>query len=321
MQRWRDDSQLLDELGLDATAFDAPGDLPDLVALQRRLEARITEGAQPVLKAPPARPVWMPWVGTALMVAAAAGLWLNMPADTAPVPPSPAAPLAPEAAAEVSVPPAPAPEARPAEVPREVGDLEGKGAKPTVWESPRVAAPLPDLAPPPPAARAPARKRAPAPSAPPVAVEAPVSPQPPSSPPRVGDLQAQLALYEAGRDALRAGRHGIAIAHFEDYLKRFTDGELRREAEVSLLESLVRAGRHGRAAGLAGRLAKRTGLSHRRGEFLRVRAESLAHLGRCDAAEEAFGQAVQAQAGLNATGVLDALRHCRARETPEEVTR
>jgi TolA-binding protein len=346
MQRWRDDRQVLDELGLEASAFDASDDLPNVVDIKRRLEARIAEGAQPILEVPRVGVRWTPWIGAAAVVMATAGLWWVVGEDATPQQ-SERVVVEPQVLLEAGA-PAAAPSSEAVAMPSltpdddlmEAGDTAGKGAESLAVEPLPSAAPLP-VAEVPDASREKARKRprptrrteavtpSPAPDPKPVQVEASTSHQEPPIPevateqepaPRMGDLQAQLALYEAGRGALRAGNYAAARGHFEAYLSRFSDGELRQEAEVSLLEALVRSGRHRQVAAVAGRLAKRAGLVHRRGEFLRVRAESLARLGRCDTAETVFAEAVQAQAGLDATGVLEALRHCRDRQEAQEQT-
>ena len=122
----------------------------------------------------------------------------------------------------------------------------------------------------------------------------------------------QLALYERGRAALRGGKLTQAISTFEAYRRRFPRGELRTETGLSLLDALFRAGRLARAEALAAALLRDGVAAERRGEVLRVRAEALARLGRCDSAQQVFGLAVgHPGSGLTTERILNALRTCR----------
>ncbi|HEX2730281.1 MAG TPA: hypothetical protein VHM70_01700 [Polyangiaceae bacterium] len=56
------------------------------------------------------------------------------------------------------------------------------------------------------------------------------------------DLQREVAVLDAARGALAAGRVGDALRHLSDYAKRFPRGRLRLEAEVLRIEVLASSG-------------------------------------------------------------------------------
>ncbi|MEZ4268438.1 MAG: hypothetical protein R3F39_18895 [Myxococcota bacterium] len=177
--------------------------------------------------------------------------------------------------------------------------------------APNAAAPAsrPPVAP---SAAAPVAAEAPAPKAPPsdspAAVGAIEEGQPEIPPAETSTLAAQLALYEAGRAALRAGEFGKAAASFHQYVAGYPEGELVGEAQLSRLEALARGGRAAEAERLATRLLAQGGLAGRRAEVARVRGEQLVKLGRCDEAKAAF----VAAGDLSAAQVETALARCEA---------
>ena len=156
----------------------------------------------------------------------------------------------------------------------------------------------------------------------PVAVEPVAEPAPEptiEAPAPTSTLEAQLALYEQGKQKLRGGDLSGAIALFEQYKRDYPSGELRLEADVSLLEALVRAGKLAKADAQAKRLLARGSLGSRRAEILRVRGEVQARRGACDAAEATLQAALAAGArSLSRDDVDAAVAHCRAEAGAEE---
>lgn len=126
-------------------------------------------------------------------------------------------------------------------------------------------------------------------------------------------LAEQLALYNKGRLALREERYRSAILHFETYLERFPNGELWQETSLSLLDALVHKKRHHRVAQLSSQLLQKPGLHSRHPELLRVQAESLARLGRCEEAEAAFQRLLRRDSSQVTLAIKrSALAKCRA---------
>jgi len=144
----------------------------------------------------------------------------------------------------------------------------------------------------------------------PTAPASPTQPVPAVRPPSLAD---EVAQYETGRRALRAGKLAEAIAAFEHYLDQFKQGELRPEAGLSLVEAYIKAGKPDRAEAVARTLVADPTLRSRRGELLRVRAEAYVLMGRCSEAKIVYTQALGAGGtDLTRDMVEAALRNCLA---------
>lgn len=141
----------------------------------------------------------------------------------------------------------------------------------------------------------------------------PSSPRPATSTVRPPSLADEMAQYEAGRRALRAGKLPEAIVAFERYLELFRDGELRPEAGLSLVEAHIKARQPARAEAVARTLLTDPTLRSRRGELLRVRAEAYVLMGRCSEAKIVYAQALSAGGtDLTRESVEAALHRCVA---------
>ena len=341
--RLKDDKAFLLETGIRFEDEEALLTTYDVPAMRGRLDAHIAAGAGPILKAPPAMSRILTLVGVSVIVAGSiiAGLVAgDSPAgDRAEVANSvrartntivaeekghEPAPLTtidetarededePRRAEPIRVEPQPVPATEEVE-PRQTAPVE-PGAAVTIHKRP---------------SKPKKKTKTPRPRRPElmkeVTIVAPAAPSPlvvePKDEPIEEEtapaddrstLAEQLALYERGRKALRGGKLEAAVQAFKTYRKRFPKGELWQESSLSMLEALVRRGRHGATIRLARSLLARGSLRHRRGEVLRVKGEAEAKLGRCDAAEKTFAKALKsARSGLTAESILGALRHCR----------
>lgn len=98
--------------------------------------------------------------------------------------------------------------------------------------------------------------------------------------------ESQFGLEKAFLDpadaALDAGRFGDARKVFETYLVRFPEGKMRVEAQWGLLEALQGSGDTAATATMAAQIQDLPSFSARREDILRLRAESLVRLDRCD---------------------------------------
>jgi len=117
----------------------------------------------------------------------------------------------------------------------------------------------------------------------PVVAPPTVSAVPVRSSPQSG-VAAQMRMFEPAVGLLQDGEADAAARAFQDYLRAWPQGDLRDEAELGLLQALFASGDAARTAQLAARLEGRTSLHHRRLDILRLRAESLILLSRCDEA-------------------------------------
>jgi TolA-binding protein len=148
----------------------------------------------------------------------------------------------------------------------------------------------------------------------PPTVEAPVAAVLPSTPtePAIAPsgLQADYAAFLAGDAAFKDGDFAAARDGYRGYLASHPDGAMEPEAQLGLLLALHQLG-DARAAELQARtIQDRSIFSSRRVEILRVRAESLVLLDRCD---EALSLADQ----LASKDAAEARRVCRARRKGE----
>ncbi len=265
----------------------------DLDAMQASLEARIAAGAEPILTPPPTTSAATKGL-TVLLLVAAIGVaayatsdstsFPNAPVVAAPAPAEPAPAVVAEPAAPAVVVESPR---KPTVPPTPRDAVSAEARRPGVGlETVAVRVPTPRRRP-----RRPAKRALVLPP-----VEAPIE-EPKTdvpaieAPAPVADLAAQMALYDRGKDALDSGAVGPAIAAFREYRRRFPNGQLAREATVSLLEALVRGRRDAAVVALTKRMLGRPAYAGRRTELLRVRADALVRLGRCDEAETAFSHA------------------------------
>ncbi len=216
------------------------------------------------------------------------------------------------AAVELPPPPRPAREAEPiapaAVAEPSVAEPEAPAAEPAVLEVQVEPGPRPRSERP----RSARAERPAAPAAAPVALPAP-EPLSPADEIYASALAEELQAYRAGQRALKRGRHTRAIAAFDGYLSDFPDGALRIEAQLSLLEALIRGGRHDRGAELAARLSADPEFYPRRGELLRVQADGLVQRGECVEAAVLYRRAITlARSGLTQEHIDAALARCEA---------
>jgi len=138
-------------------------------------------------------------------------------------------------------------------------------------------------------------------------VTLPISPVPasPSSP-------SELERYDVAAAALRAGRVDDAATLFAALLVAHPHGTLRPETQVSLLESLFRAGRFAEVvAAVPAAVVDVDGV--RRADVRRLEGDALVKLGRCDDARVAYDTALRGQARLSVDDVTAALAACSTR--------
>ncbi len=104
------------------------------------------------------------------------------------------------------------------------------------------------------------------------------------------DLAAQLDAYERAQALLAAGDARRAIEAFGAYLAAYPDGRLRTEAKLGRLHALFAAERFAETAEVAEALAREDLAAHRRRDVHRVHGEALAMLGRCPDADAALAR-------------------------------
>lgn len=97
-------------------------------------------------------------------------------------------------------------------------------------------------------------------------------------------LAMELEVYERAADSLTAHAAGEAAEGFRAYLEAYPNGRLRSEATIGLLRALVEVGDAAAVEEIALTLLQRADLGSQRAEILRVRAENLVALERCDEA-------------------------------------
>lgn len=124
---------------------------------------------------------------------------------------------------------------------------------------------------------------------------------------------SELARYDEASTALRAGRVEEAAALFAALLMEHPSGVLRPETQVSLVESLYRAGRFEQVV-VAARDAVGDVDGARRADVRRLEAEALVKLGRCGEARAAWDEALAGHARqLTADDVTAAVAACATR--------
>ena len=129
--------------------------------------------------------------------------------------------------------------------------------------------------------------------------------QTPAAAPPSG-LRAELEAYDRGVHALGDGELPTARAAFERYLADWPEGRLRDEASLGLLRTLVQLGDHAAVEAIAVTIQEQPSLAARRDEVVRMRAENLVWLERCDLALELAGT-------LPSRDGADVRRACRRR--------
>lgn len=295
----------------------------DLSALRQRTLDGIANGATGPLGTPSP-----PWgaigMGSAVLVATIASVWLSVPQVAYAPPPRTTPPI------HIAPLPVPATPTRlAAAVPSQTtlvrGPAEPIGAASRSPEIATASSPTAEsaerqtrrsTASPRWAVRSPRR---PQPAEQAVAVAAPervAEPGPAAEPaatataPPTSTLAEQLKVYDSGRAALKGGKLAEAEQLFSSYLKRFPGGELTREARLSLLETMHRAGKWAKSAALSRSLVGSSG--RRKGELWRMNGEALSKLKRCDEAAAALAAAVQiGGAGLSAAEATRMVDACR----------
>jgi TolA-binding protein len=286
LRRLKDDPDFLWETGCDLAdeAFSTGGyDLP-------RMRANVLAATQAPSGGAPLRSprlVW-PWVAGAVVVAVAllaGGLWMvvgdsveaqvgaaavGLPTDGERVDATPALdPVAPTAMEPVEV------AARP------VASVVGAAA-PTVASAVAPAS-TPVGAAPPEAVAPVAFVATPLPSSGELAVvddgEAVAAVEPAGGP---STLAVELAAYDRANDQLSGGAFAEAVAGFVAYLEAYPSGRLRTEAQLGLLHAYVGMADGEAVERHAAAVQDLPTLSGKRGEILRMRAENLVWLERCD---------------------------------------
>lgn len=96
-----------------------------------------------------------------------------------------------------------------------------------------------------------------------------------------GDLDAELAGYDAAKEALDAGRPEDAVTLVERYHAAWPDGRLDAQADMVWLHAAVELRDWATADALAARLVDRPEVASRRHEVLALRGRALAESGRC----------------------------------------
>jgi hypothetical protein len=182
-------------------------------AAWRRLQAEL-DAPSPARAPPRPAATTRPLVWGALLLAAAALLFLRRSAELVPAPPRD----------HQSVHDAAAPAPLPIEPP--IRSPQPRPPEPApITASPAPARPLID---PPAPTRRPSRSSEPA--------------EPPATPST--DLEQELALLRTARDALTRGDHPAATAALADHARRFPSGHLREERLLLHVEALCAAGAH-----------------------------------------------------------------------------
>ena len=309
--RLRDEPEFLALSGLRFEDEAATADVLDVQAGRAALESAVSSGTPSVMGGQDWLATTAAKFGAGLAVTATVASLVLLtvspgePSPTNELPAVTAPAIAEEAPAEVVDPPAvtvvaPAaapPEAVQVEEPAEAPPVQSSAVKPTAS-----------------APKAPARLR----RSEPKKAQATASPElvsPVKTAEPTSTLPEQLALYQAGKEALAAGDHGAALKAFEAYRATFPAGTLRREVGLSMLEALVRGGKINRASRLAKRLLASGGLGARRAEVRRVLGETQARLGRCDDAALTLATALQEGAsGLTLPAVEAAVSGCRSKQ-------
>ncbi|MEQ1506701.1 MAG: hypothetical protein ABMB14_31025, partial [Myxococcota bacterium] len=123
---------------------------------------------------------------------------------------------------------------------------------------------------------------------------------PPSS-----ELAIELQVFEPARDSLVDGDFAAAKTGFERYLAQLPHGRMVGEAQIGRLQASKGLNDPAATASLAEKLQDLPELAGRRQEILRLRAESLVLLDRCD-------EALLVASDLSTRDASEIRRACRA---------
>ena len=291
LRRLKDEPEFLSLTGCDLGDEQLALEAADLSALGARIQALTGPRSAPDMATPPGDP-WTPgWSlggGAAVMVLFSAWLAWPMPA-TAPAPTRPDQVVAPAPALAVS---------------------DQRAAAPAVAVSPSAAA-TPRR---PSASHVVSPRAAASPPADLLTVAAPLPPPPapgqsaravPSAAaPRMGDLAAQLAAFQAAEDLLAGGEGAMARQAYDAYLATWPSGDFSPEARLGALRATLSLGDHEEAQALAATLALDPAFAARREELLAMRAAALVELGRC-------AEALAVADVLSRTAAAPVRRSCR----------
>jgi TolA-binding protein len=106
----------------------------------------------------------------------------------------------------------------------------------------------------------------------------------PSAPAPQSTLGVQNEAFRAAESALYAGDYEGALRRYDAYLARFPKGKYQDEVQLGRLQALFGMGDKAATEALARSIQDLPSLSGRREEILRLRAESLVLLDRCEEA-------------------------------------
>jgi len=112
---------------------------------------------------------------------------------------------------------------------------------------------------------------------------------------------AENAAYEIGRIQSERGQYAAAVAAWRRYRSDYPSGILRVEADVSIIETLARAGETDDALGEATDFLRRRPDSERRGEIARVAGDLYRARGDCKHAISAYQLALSASRARDVT--------------------
>lgn len=126
-----------------------------------------------------------------------------------------------------------------------------------------------------------------------VVAMAAAAPEPVAAPPRTGP-GAENAAYEIGKALSERGRPAAAVAAWRRYRADYPNGILRVEADVSIIETLARAGETEDALAEATDFLRRRPDSERRGEIARVAGDLYRARGECRQAVASYQLALSA---------------------------
>lgn len=112
---------------------------------------------------------------------------------------------------------------------------------------------------------------------------------------------AENASYEIGRILNERGQSGAAVAAWRRYRNDYPNGILRVEADVSIIETLARAGESDDALGEATDFVRRRPDSERRGEIARLTGDLYRARGDCRRAVGAYQVALGASHARDVT--------------------
>ena len=136
---------------------------------------------------------------------------------------------------------------------------------------------------------------------------------PPPAPTHESDgVPADIAAYDVARALLKRGRFDEAAQAFAAFLQEHPRSLLTTEARVSIVDATFRARRFEDVVRLVDDALASKSHALRGGDLVRVKADALANVKRCDAADAAFTEALTLGARqLTPADVRAALVACR----------